>query len=209
MSYCDWALVNEDMKRYHDTEWGVPVRDDRKQFEHLMMETMQCGLSWNLVYKKREILRQAFADFDFDRAAMYDDNDIERILLVPGMIRARRKIEAVINNARCFQKICEEFGSFSEYLWGYAGGKTILYDRHDKGEIPASNGLSDKISRDLKRRGFKFVGSITLYSHLQASGVINDHGEDCPCYRRLVDLYPTVKKRRDAEENVVFYAGNP
>lgn len=116
------------------------------------------------------------------------------------MIRSRRKIEAVINNAKCFRKIREEFGSFSEYLWAYSEGKTILYSGHGDGKIPASNGLSDLISKDLKKRGFKYLGSVTVYSHLQACGIINDHGNECPCYKRIVEEYPTVRKKRCNEK---------
>ena len=199
MGYCNWSLVNEKMKKYHDEEWGIPVHEDLKQFEHLMMEVMQCGLNWNLVLQKREIFRQCFDGFDFDRVADYGEDDIQRILAVPGMIRSRRKIEAVIHNAGCFQKMREEFGSFSDYLWAYSEGRTILYHRHELGEVPASNGLSDIISRDLKKRGFKYLGSITVYSHLQASGIVNDHSADCPCYQRIIDQYPTVRKRRTKE----------
>lgn len=124
MGYCNWSLVNEKMKKYHDEEWGIPVHEDLKQFEHLMMEVMQCGLNWNLVLQKREIFRQCFDGFDFDRVADYGEDDIQRILAVPGMIRSRRKIEAVIHNAGCFQKMREEFGSFSDYLWAYSEGRT-------------------------------------------------------------------------------------
>ena len=199
MGYCNWSLVNEKMKKYHDEEWGIPVHEDLKQFEHLMMEVMQCGLNWNLVLQKREIFRQCFDGFDFDRVAGYGEDDIQRILAVPGMIRSRRKIGAVIHNAGCFQKMREEFGSFSDYLWAYSEGRTILYHRHELSEVPASNGLSDIISKDLKKRGFKYLGSITVYSHLQASGIVNDHSADCPCYQRIIDQYPTVRKRRTKE----------
>ena len=199
MGYCAWGLQNEKMKRYHDEEWGVPVHDDRGQFEHLMMEVMQCGLNWNMMLQKREIFRQCFDGFDFDRVAEYGEADIERIMATPGMIRSRRKIGAVIHNAGCFRRVRAEFGSFSAYLWAYTGGRTILYHRHELGEVPASNGLSERISKDLKKRGFKYMGGITVYSHLQASGLINDHSEDCPCYQRLIGQYPTVRKRRDRE----------
>ena len=190
---------------YHDEEWGVPVHDDRRQFEHLMMEVMQCGLNWNMMINKREIFRSCFDGFDYDRVAEYGEKDIERILSTEGMIRSRRKIEAVINNARCFKKIREEFGSFEAYLWGYSGGKTILYDKHEEGYIPVSNGLSEKISRDFRKRGFKYVGPVTIYSHLQSSGVINDHDKDCPCYKKINDNYPTVRKRRYLEKDVRYY----
>lgn len=191
--------------RYHNEEWGVPLHDDQKQFEFLMMEVMQCGLNWNMMMEKREIFRTCFENFDYDKVAEYGEVDIQRILDTPGMIRSCRKIEAVINNARCFQQIREEYGSFSDYIWSYSGGKTILYNKHADGWIPASNGLSERISKDLKKRGFKYMGEITVYSHLQACGIINDHGSDCPCYRRINDSHPTVNKRRDKEKNVVYY----
>ena len=121
------------------------------------------------------------------------------------MIRSRRKVEAIINNARCFKKIREEFGSFSEYLWGYSDGKTILYDKHAEGYIPVSNGLSERISRDLKKRGFKYMGPVTIYSHLQSSGIINDHDRSCPCYKRINERYPTIRKRRYEEQGVRYF----
>ena len=200
MSSCDWGNINEEMKKYHDEEWGLPVHDDRMQFEYLMMEVFQCGLSWDLMIKKREIFRHSFDNFEYDKIAEYEDEDVERILDIEGMIRSERKIRAVINNARCFQKIREEYGSFDRYLWNYSDGKTILYDKHNLGEVPVSNGLSDKISKDLKRRGFKYLGTVTVYAHLQAAGIINDHHKDCPCYKRIVNHYPTVTKRRYLEK---------
>lgn len=200
MSSCDWGFTFEAMKVYHDTEWGVPLHDDRKQFEFLMMEAMQCGLSWTLMIKKREIFRACFDGFDFDRIAAYMDADAERIMNTEGMIRSRRKIEAVINNARCFQQIRSEFGSFDNWLWRFSDGKTILYMGHEKGNVPVSNGLSDQVAKELKNRGFKYLGTVTVYSHLQACGIINDHGKDCPCYRRIVENYPTVRKRRYLEK---------
>ena len=199
MAYCDWGL-DEINKKYHDEEWGVPLHDDRGQFEFLMMEVMQCGLSWNLMMKKREIFRSCFDNFEYDTIAGYDENDIERIMNTEGMIRSRRKIEAVIHNAKCFQKIREEFGSFSAWLWAFSDGKTILYTGHNQGDVPVSNGLSDKISKKKKKRGFKYLGTITVYSHLQACGIINDHGDECPCYKKIVENYPTVCKRRYLEK---------
>ena len=199
MPYCDWGLDPVNMK-YHDEEWGVPLHDDRGQFEYLMMEVMQCGLSWGLMMKKREIFRVCFDNFDFDRIAAYDESDIERILNTDGMIRSRRKVEAIIHNARLFQKIREENGSFSDWLWAFSDGKTILYNGHEKGDIPVSNGLSDRICRELKRRGFKYLGTVTVYSHLQACGIINDHCDECPCYKRINGSNPTVRKRRYLEK---------
>ena len=199
MSNCDWGL-EEVNKRYHDVEWGVPVHDDRIQFEYLMMEVMQCGLSWSMMMKKREIFRTCFEDFDFERIAAYGEQDIERILNTDGMIRSRRKVEAVIRNAQLFQEIRTEYGSFSNWLWAFSGGKTILYMGHEKGNVPVSNGLSDQISKELKKRGFKFLGSVTIYAHLQACGIINDHGADCPRYEEINRTYPTVRKRRYQEK---------
>ncbi len=199
MERCPWCLGNEKMIRYHDEEWGVPVHDDRKQFEFLMMEVMQCGLNWNMMIQKREIFRACFDDFDFDKVAVYGETDIERIMGTDGMIRSRRKIEAVIHNAQCFQKIREEFGSFSEYIWGFTKGGTYLYMGHQKGDVPARNGLSDRISADLKKRGLKYMGSVTVYSHLQACGIINDHWEGCFRYRDLISCTDSVRKRRDHE----------
>ncbi len=207
MSYCVWADSSEINSRYHHTEWGVPLHDDRRQFEFLMLEVMQCGLSWNLMMQKRGILRDCFAGFDFDQVASFREKDVERILATDGMIRSRRKIEAVISNARCFQAIRAEFGSFSDYLWAYSKGRTILYSRHADGWIPASNGLSARIAADLRRRGFRFLGPTTVYSHLQACGIINDHAKECPCFARINAAFPTVRRRPDHEVNVLFFGG--
>ena len=200
MERCPWCLGNEKMIRYHDEEWGVPVHDDQKQFEFLMMEVMQCGLNWNMMIQKREIFRACFDTFDFDKVSAYSEADIERIMGTEGMIRSRRKIEAVIHNARCFQKIRAEFGTFSEYIWSFTKGKTYLYMGHQKGNVPARNGLSDRISADLKKRGLKYMGSVTVYSHLQACGIINDHWEGCYRYRELVSCADVVRKRREQED---------
>ena len=199
MERCGWCLCNEKMIRYHDEEWGIPVYDDRKQFEYLMLEVMQCGLNWNMMIQKREIFRECFDDFDFDKIASYKESDVERIMKTEGMIRSERKIRAVISNAKCFQKVREEFGTFSSYLWNYSKGKTILYAGHQKGKIPAKNGLSDKISKDLKKRGFKYLGSVTVYSHLSSCGIINDHVENCFRYKDILENYPVVRKRKDNE----------
>lgn len=199
MERCPWCLGNEEMIRYHDEEWGVPVHDDRKQFEFLVMEVMQCGLNWNMMIQKRKVFRACFDDFDFEKVAAYDEGDIERILGTEGMIRSRRKIEAVIHNARCFQKIQTEFGSFCEYIWSFTKGKTYLYVGHQKGGIPASNGLSNRVSADLKKRGLKYMGPVTVYSHLQACGIINDHWEGCFRYHELLACSDVVRKRQEQE----------
>lgn len=200
MERCSWCLCNEKMIQYHDEEWGIPLRDDIKQFEFLMMEVMQCGLNWNMMIQKRDIFRSCFDGFDYEKVAGYGEEDVERIMAVDGMIHSPRKIRAVIHNAGCFMKIREEFGSFSNYLWRYSDGKTICYMGHQKGALPAKNGLSDRISQDLKKRGLKYMGSITVYSHLQACGIINDHIETCFRYEYIMENYPIVHKRRDAEE---------
>ena len=201
MAYCEWAETNELNKPYHDNEWGRPVHDDRLMFEHLCLECLQCGLSWDLMLKKREVFRKCFAGFDYDKVAKYTEADIDRIMNTEDMIRSERKIAAIINNAKCFKAVRKEFGTFCDYLWGYTDGKTILYQGHNKPDarIPVSNGLSKKISKDLKKRGFKYVGEITIYSHLQACGIINDHDDDCFCYKYVCENHPTVRKRRDNE----------
>ncbi|WP_077533648.1 DNA-3-methyladenine glycosylase I [Massiliimalia massiliensis] len=196
---CSWCLGNDKMIRYHDEEWGVALYDDQKQFEFLMMEVMQCGLSWELMIKKREIFRTCFDGFDFNKVASYGEPDIERIMNTEGMIRSRRKIEAVIHNACRFQEIIREFGSFSAYLWGFTKGRTYLYMGHQKGKLPAKNGLSERISKDMKKRGLKFMGAVTVYSHLQACGIINDHREDCFRYHEVMAGHVAVRKRRDNE----------
>ena len=199
MGNCVWADINEANRRYHDAEWGVPVHDDRQMFEHLTLECLQCGLSWWLMMKKREIFRQCFENFDYDKIAAYGDADVERILNTEGMIRSPRKIRAVISNARCYQRVREEFGSFCDYLWAYTEGKSILYDGHAEGAVPVSNGLPERISKDLKKRGFKYIGPVTIYSHLQACRIINDHTGDCPCYHELIAIYPVVRLKPDQE----------
>lgn len=193
MNRCPWCLGTEKMIRYHDEEWGAPVHDDRKQFEFLMLEAMQCGLSWNLMIEKREIFRACFSDFDYDDIAAFNEEDVQRILEYPGMIRSPRKIRAIINNARCFQQVRREFGSFDGWLWGVAQGKTILYDGHENGNLPAANGLSDKVARELKRRGFKYLGSVTVYAHLQACGIINDHLKSCFRYNEIIKNHPIIR----------------
>lgn len=202
MSYCDWENTSELNIKYHDEEWGVPIYDDIAQFEYLMMEVMQCGLNWNMMINKREIFRSCFDNFNYELISKYDENKIEKIMNTEGMIKSRRKIEAIINNAKCFLKIRDEFESFSNYLWNYSEFKTILYEKHESGYIPTSNGLSDRISKDLKKRGFKFLGSITIYSHLQAAGIINDHDKNCPRYDFINSNYETIRKKRDLEHNV-------
>ena len=205
MTYCNWSESCDENIKYHDEEWGSPVHDDQKQFEFLMLEVMQCGLNWNLIIRKREVFRKCFDNFDFNKIAAYGETDIDRIMNTPKMIKSRRKIEAIIHNARCLRKIREEFWSFCNYIWGFSDRNTILYEKHEEGWIPASNGLSDEISRDLKKRGFKFLGTITVYSHLQACGIINDHGRNCLCYKKINENHPIVHKKRYFEKQVTHY----
>ncbi len=176
---CGWCEKDEIYRKYHDEEWGVPEHNDQKLYEHLMMENMQCGLNWLMMLKKREIFRKCFDGFDYKKIAGYGQEKIQEILGTEGMIRSRRKIEAVINNAQRYLEIIEKFGSFNEYLWRYTNGRTIIYCSHMAGEVCDKNSLSEEISRDLKARGFQFVGPVTIYSHLQACGLINDHILQC------------------------------
>jgi DNA-3-methyladenine glycosylase I len=173
---------------YHDTEWGVPVFDDQKHFEFLVLESAQAGLSWITILKKRENYRKAYDNFDPKKVARYGEAKKAKLLADAGIIRNRLKIEASITNAQRFLEIQKEFGSFSNYIWGFTNGKPVVGKRKTLGEIPARTELSDKISLDLKKRGFKFLGSIIMYSHLQATGIINDHITSCFRYKEVKGL---------------------
>ena len=179
---------------------GRPIHDDRLQFEHLCLESLQCGLSWLTILNKRDIIRGCFDYFDIDTVASYGESDIDRIMQTEGMLKSRPKIAAIINNASAFKRIQSEFGSFCNYIWAFTDNKTIIYESHPDGNIPAKNGLSTWISKDLKKRGFKFVGPVTIYSHLQSSGLINDHGKDCPCFSEINKLADIVQLPVDAED---------
>ena len=202
MSYCDWKNTSDANLKYHDEEWGVPLHDDYKLFEALMLEVLQCGLNWNTIINKRNIFRNCFHNFNFEEIAKYTNDDIERILTTEGMIKSRRKINAIINNARCFCMICEEFGSFDKYIWRWSDYKTIIYEQHGKGHIPVCNALSDDIFKDLKKRGFKFLGSITVYAFLQACGIINDHDCDCSRCKFIVKNYPCICLPKIGEKSI-------
>ncbi len=183
---CSWTGNNALLIEYHDKEWGVPLFDDNKQFEFISLEVMQCGLSWLTVLRKREVIRKAFSDFDVGKVALYDDTKIAQIMALDGMIHSIRKIKAIVNNAKAFIAIQREFGSFSSYLWNFTSNKTVVYPEHINGtKFVAKNELSDRISNDLKSRGFSFLGSVTVYSHLQAAGIINDHSDYCFRYKEL------------------------
>ena len=198
MTTCEWPTTPL-YQAYHDHEWGWPIHDDRLQFEHLCLESLQCGLSWLTILNKRDIIRGCFDHFDIDTVASYGESDVERILQTEGMLKSRPKIEAIINNASAFKDIQDEFGSFCNYIWAFTDHKTIIYDNHPNGQVPAKNGLSTRISKDLKKRGFKFVGPVTIYSHLQASGLINDHGKDCPCFDEINANADIIRLPADGE----------
>lgn len=183
---CSWCRDGGLNQNYHDNEWGIPLHDDRKQFEFLMMEVMQCGLNWTLMLKKREIFRQCFANFDYQTVAQFTDADVDRILNTEGMIKSRRKICAIIHNAQCFLRIIDEYGSFDRFIWSFTENHTYVHLKHQLGEWETKNELSDCISAALKKRGFKYLGSITVYSHLQACGIINDHEPTCWMYDNLI-----------------------
>jgi DNA-3-methyladenine glycosylase I len=176
---CGWCLSSDLYKEYHDKEWGVPVYDDQKLFEFLILETFQAGLSWITILKKRENFQAAFDDFDYKKVANYPEEKIQELLLNAGIIRNQLKIRSAVSNAVAFMKVQEEFGDFSNYIWGFTNGKPIDYNRKSLKEVPATTRLSDEISKDLKKRGFKFVGSTVVYAHMQATGMVNDHVEDC------------------------------
>lgn len=177
---CPWVdLAKPDYVAYHDDEWGVPVHDDRRLFEFLTLEAAQAGLSWYTILRKRANYRRAFADFDAEKVARYSAAKIEKLLLDPGIVRNRLKVEAAVNNARQFLKVQAEFGSFDAYIWRFVEGKPIVNRLRTLKDYPARTPVSDVISKDLKQRGFRFVGSTIIYAHMQATGMVNDHALDC------------------------------
>lgn len=181
---CHWVdLSKPDYVAYHDNEWGVPVHDDDTLFEFLTLESAQAGLSWYTILKRRDEYRKAFANFDVNKVATFYEQDVEKLIQNSGIIRNRKKIEAAINNAVKFIEIQQEFGSFSKYMWSFVDHKTLVRDINSPDDYLATNDISDNFSKDLKKRGFKFVGSTICYAHLQACGVINDHANNC--YRKL------------------------
>jgi DNA-3-methyladenine glycosylase I len=181
---CHWAL-NQQSIRYHDKEWGVPVHNDRRLFEFLVLEGAQAGLSWNTILQKRGNFRKAFDKFDATRIARYNHRKVRQLLHNPGIIRNRLKIRAAIENARAFLAVKKEFGSFDAYVWRFVGGKPKINRRRSSKEIPARTRESDALSEDLQRRGFKFVGSTICYAFMQAVGMVNDHAVYCFRYKRL------------------------
>jgi len=189
MNRCPWCEKTENYIEYHDEEWGVPVLDDTKHFEFIILESAQAGLSWLTILNRREAYREAYDNFDPIKVAKYDQNKIEELINNPGIIRNRNKIKASINNAIKFLEIQKEFGSFSRYLWNYVGFQPVINKYDDISKIPASTDLSDSISLDLRNRGFKFIGSIIIYSHLQAVGIVNDHLTSCFRYSEIINNY--------------------
>lgn len=186
---CQWVNPNDPMMvDYHDLEWGVPVHDDRRHFEFLVLEGAQAGLSWATILKRREDYRRAFSDFDPEEVARYSERRIEELLLDPSIIRNRQKIESTVRNARAFLSICEEFKSFDSYCWRFVEGRPIVNRRKSMKDIPATSAESDLFSKDLKKRGFSFVGSTIIYAHMQAVGMVNDHLDTCFRYSEVQRL---------------------
>jgi DNA-3-methyladenine glycosylase I len=186
---CEWGDKGGELYvKYHDTEWGVPVHDDHKQFEFLMLEGAQAGLSWLTVLRKREAYRKAFSDFDPVKVARFSEKKIETLIQNPGIIRNRLKIKAAVSNARAFLEVQKEFDSFDDYIWGFVGGKTLQNSWETMSELPATSPQSEALSTDLKKRGFKFVGSTIMYAHMQAAGMVNDHLVTCFRYRECAAL---------------------
>ncbi|MDW3208322.1 MAG: DNA-3-methyladenine glycosylase I [Reichenbachiella sp.] len=184
---CEWALGHfEAYEQYHDEEWGVPTHDDQVHFEFLILESAQAGLSWSTVLKKREGYREAFANFDVTKVAKFNEEDIQSLISNPAIIRNQLKIRAAVNNAIQFLEVQKEFGSFSKYIWSFVKNETIDGHWPTKDQVPATSPESDALSKDLKKRGFKFVGSTIMYAHMQATGLVNDHTTDCYRYKELL-----------------------
>lgn len=182
---CAWVGNSPIYQTYHDEEWGIPVKDDDKMFEFLLLETFQAGLSWITILNKRENFRKAFDQFDYKKIALYGNDKFEELISNPGIIRNKAKISSAINNAIQYQKVQEEHGSFCDYIWGFVNHKVVQNTFENPKEIPAKTELSDRISKDLKSKGFKFIGSTTIYAHLQATGIVNDHIKSCFRYSEL------------------------
>ena len=184
---CKWCEKDPFYIKYHDTEWGVPVHDDQKLFECLLLETFQAGLSWITVLRKRENFRKAFDHFDYHKIALYDEDKIQELLQDTGIVRNKLKVRAAVSNAKAFLEVQEEFGSFDKYIWAFVDGTPIQNHWATTRELPATTEISEILSKDLKKRGFQFVGSIIVYAHMQATGMVNDHTIDCFRYDELTD----------------------
>jgi len=188
LNRCGWCEGDELYETYHDNEWGVPVYDDDTIFEFLILETFQAGLSWITVLRKRENFREAFDDFDYKKIANYSEDKIQELLENAGIIRNKLKVRATVTNAQNFIKIQEEYGSFSEYIWSYVDGSPVQNQVENYKEAPATTNVSDKLSKDLKKKGFKFVGSTVIYAHMQATGIVNDHEVSCFRHKEVKKL---------------------
>lgn len=182
---CGWCVGDTLYEAYHDEEWGVPVKDDETLFEFLILETFQAGLSWITILRKRENFRQAFDHFDYKKIAKYNQAKIDALLQDPGIVRNKLKVNATVTNAIAFMEVQKEFGSFSKYIWGFVDHKPIKNELKKYKNAPATTELSDTISKDLKKRGFKFVGSTVIYAHMQATGMVNDHEVNCFRYHEV------------------------
>jgi len=188
LNRCGWCEGDALYEAYHDEEWGVPVYDDQTIFEFLILETFQAGLSWITVLRKRENFREAFDDFDYKKIANYSEEKIQELLQNPGIIRNKLKVRATVTNAQNFMKIQEEYGSFSKYIWDFVDGEPIQNKVEDYKNAPATTNISDNLSKDLKKKGFKFVGSTVMYAHMQATGMVNDHEVSCFRHREVKEL---------------------
>ncbi len=185
---CKWAEYNDLMRKYHDEEWGVPVHDDLLHFEFLILEGAQAGLSWSTILNKRENFRKAFDSFDYNKIANYTEREVEELLTNKGIIRNRLKIEATIANAKAFLRVQKEFGSFDKYIWQFVDGKPIINKFKNLEDLPPKTIVSEQMSKDLKKRGFKFVGPTIIYAHMQAIGMVNDHVLDCFRYKEIIQI---------------------
>jgi len=182
---CPWPSDDKLMIKYHDKEWGVPLHNDKKLFEFLILEGFQAGLSWRTILHKRENFRRAFDNFDFNKVAKYDKRKVNSLLKDAGIVRNKLKVEGAVANAKAFLQVRKEFGTFDKYIWSFVNGKTVQNKFKSLKELPAKTELSDKISEDLKKRGFKFVGSTIVYAHMQATGMVNDHVVSCYRYKEI------------------------
>ena len=185
---CQWCLGFDDYVKYHDTEWGVPAYSDEVHFEFLVLESAQAGLSWATILKKREGYRKAFANFHYRVVAEFPESHVQELMQDAGIIRNALKIKAAINNAERFMEVQLEFGSFSNYIWGFVGGKPLQNHYQSTSEVPATTEVSDRLAKDLKKRGFKFLGSTTIYAHMQATGLVNDHMPHCFRYKEVQQM---------------------
>ena len=181
---CAWCEKDDLYRNYHDEEWGVPVYDDRKIFEFLVLESFQAGLSWITILKKREKFRAAFDDFNYKKIAQYNEEKTAELMQDAGIVRNRLKILATVNNAQRFLEVQQEFGTFSKYIWSFVDGKPIVNHPKTLKDVPATSEISDSLAKDLKKRGFKFLGSTVMYAHMQATGMVNDHVADCHCRKK-------------------------